>query len=166
MSFAEARGYLADEDVFRAISRESVSIPMCSSPRSPRGVSAPTCSVIPLIAGCSPPRWRARPRSSLPATTTYWRFKGARPFEFCHRARFRSCSASRQRASSWWLAHDDRRRGQRIGVERWLGEQRSACRGQLVTLWDEGGAVRNFDSATTTAGFRYRSGLRSIQCRH
>jgi hypothetical protein len=53
-----------------------------------------------------------------------------------------------------------------VGVERWLGEQRSACRGRLVMLWDEGGAVRNFDSATTTARFRYRSGLRSLQCRH
>ena len=51
------------------------------------------------------------------------------------------------------------------GVERWLTEQRLACRGRLVMLWDEGGALRNFDSATTTVRFRYHPGFEGVLCR-
>jgi hypothetical protein len=51
------------------------------------------------------------------------------------------------------------------GVERWLADQRWACRGRLVMLWDEGGAARNFDSATTIVGSRYHAGLEGVLCR-
>ena len=51
------------------------------------------------------------------------------------------------------------------GVARWLGQQRAACLGHVVTFLDEG-AVRNFDSGATSAGFRYHSGLVGIECRH
>jgi hypothetical protein len=49
------------------------------------------------------------------------------------------------------------------GVARWLGQQRAACRGRLITLLDQG-AVRNFDSAATSTEFRYHSGLVGTQC--
>jgi hypothetical protein len=50
------------------------------------------------------------------------------------------------------------------GVARWLGQQRAACRGHLVTLLDEG-SIRNFDSAATRTEFRYHSWLVGVQCR-
>jgi hypothetical protein len=50
------------------------------------------------------------------------------------------------------------------GVEHWLGQQRAACRGHLVTLWDKGGAVRNFDSTRLRTDFPSRSGLVGVQC--
>jgi hypothetical protein len=43
------------------------------------------------------------------------------------------------------------------GVARWVAQQRTACRGRLVTLWDEGGRARNFDSTATSTEFRYHS---------
>jgi hypothetical protein len=49
------------------------------------------------------------------------------------------------------------------GIARWLGQQRAACRGHLVTLVDEG-AVRNIDSAATRTDVRYRSSLVGVQC--
>jgi hypothetical protein len=50
------------------------------------------------------------------------------------------------------------------GVERWLSQQRAACRGHLVTLWDKGGAVRHFDSTRVQTDFASRSGLVGVQC--
>lgn len=50
------------------------------------------------------------------------------------------------------------------GVARWLGQQRAACRGHLLTFSDEG-AIRNFDSTGTRTEVRYRSGLVGVQCR-
>jgi predicted transcriptional regulator len=44
MPFAEARGYLTDEDVFRVVSCESVSIRTSWSLRLPRVASAPMSS--------------------------------------------------------------------------------------------------------------------------
>jgi hypothetical protein len=50
------------------------------------------------------------------------------------------------------------------GVARWLAQQRTACRGRLVVLWDEGGAARNFDSTATSMAFRYHSYPGDVQC--
>jgi hypothetical protein len=50
------------------------------------------------------------------------------------------------------------------GVERWLSQQRAACRGHLITLWDKGGAVRSSHSAGMLMDFPSRSGLVGVQC--
>jgi len=50
------------------------------------------------------------------------------------------------------------------GVARWVAQQRTACRGRLVTLLDEGGTARNFDSTATRTEFRYHSYLAGVQC--
>jgi hypothetical protein len=51
------------------------------------------------------------------------------------------------------------------GVARWLTQQRTDCRGHLITLLDEGGAVRNFDSVATGTSVRFYAGLVGVQCR-
>jgi hypothetical protein len=50
------------------------------------------------------------------------------------------------------------------GVARWIAQQRAACRDRLVTLMDEGGTARNFDSSAPSREFRYHSGLVGVQC--
>ena len=50
------------------------------------------------------------------------------------------------------------------GVARWVAQQRTACRGRLVTLLDEGGTARDFDSTATRTEFRYHSYLAGVQC--
>jgi hypothetical protein len=49
-----------------------------------------------------------------------------------------------------------------VGVARWLADQRKACRGRLVTTYDEG-SVHNFDTASVIE-YRYRIGLIGVQC--
>jgi len=51
------------------------------------------------------------------------------------------------------------------GVARWLTQQRTDCRGHLITVLDEGGAVRNFDSASKETTARFYAALAGVQCR-
>ena len=51
------------------------------------------------------------------------------------------------------------------GVARWLTQQRTDCRGRLITVLDHGGAVRNLDSVATGASVRFCPGLVGVQCR-